>query len=126
MTTLAASAAAATNGFGGIELTEIEAQDLPAAIAELLQGGGRMQMAYAWHPRPGHIELRYLGSRGQHEDFLMWRCMPRGPMPSVAAVSPLLGWYEREIADLFGRIPRPPRTCSPRAAPGRAADPAAL
>ena len=32
----------------------------------------------------------------------MWRCVPRGPVPSVATVSPLLGWYEREISDLFG------------------------
>ena len=62
----------------------------------------RMQMAYAWRPGPGRIELRYVGSRGQREDFFMWRCTPEGSMPSVAAVSPLLGWYEREIADLFG------------------------
>ncbi len=32
----------------------------------------------------------------------MWKCAPRDPVQSVAAVSPLLGWYEREMADLFG------------------------
>ena len=99
---MTSSNAAAINGLGGIEPIDVEPQDLPAAIAELLSGGGRMQMAYAWHSRPGRIELRYLGSRGQREDFFMWRCVPRGPVPSAAAVSPLLGWYEREIADLFG------------------------
>jgi formate hydrogenlyase subunit 5 len=103
VTTLTAGAAAATtNGFGGIELIDIDPQELPGAMAELLRGGGRMQMAYAWYPRPDQIELRYLGNRSQQEDFFMWRCAPRGPMPSVAAVSPLLGWYEREITDLFG------------------------
>ncbi|MBX5453308.1 MAG: NADH-quinone oxidoreductase subunit C [Acetobacteraceae bacterium] len=62
-----------------------------------------MQMAYAWYPTPGRIELRYVGSRGQKEDFFMWRCTPHGTeVPSVAPISPLLGWYEREISDLFG------------------------
>lgn len=75
--------------------------DLPNAVAALLRDGGRMQMAYARHAAPGAIELRYLASRGPN-DFLMWRAVPQGPMPSVAAISPLVGWYEREIADLFG------------------------
>lgn len=102
MMAVAATAGRAANGLAGIELVAIEPADLPEAIAELIRGGGRMQMAYAWYPEPGRIELRYLGSRGQREDFFMWRCRPSGPVPSVASVSPLLGWYEREIADLFG------------------------
>ena len=85
-----------------LEIAPIEAQDLPAAVNELIRGGGRMQMAYARYAGPGIIELRYVGSRGQREDFFAWRCDARGPVPSVAAVSPLLGWYEREITDLFG------------------------
>jgi formate hydrogenlyase subunit 5 len=96
------AAAATATSASGVELITIDPADLSAAIAELIRGGGRMQMAYARYPEPGQIELRYLGSRGQREDFFMWRCAPRGEVPSVAAVSPLLGWYEREITDMFG------------------------
>ena len=80
----------------------IEQHALPEAVGRIIRGGGRMQMAYAWHPTPHSIELRYVGSAGQKDDFFMWRCVPRGAVPSVAPISPLLGWYEREIADLFG------------------------
>jgi formate hydrogenlyase subunit 5 len=86
----------------GVETVAIEPAELPAAVSELIRGGGRMQMAYAWYPIPGLIELRYLASRGQRDDFFMWRCTPRGSVPSLATISPLLGWHEREIADLFG------------------------
>jgi formate hydrogenlyase subunit 5 len=86
----------------GIAIVPIEPDGLPAAVSEVIQGGGRMQMAYARHTGDGNIELRYVGNYGQNEDFFTWRCAPRGPVPSVAATSPLLGWYEREIADLFG------------------------
>ena len=59
-------------------------------------------MAYAWRPAPGALELRYLASRPDVKDFIVWRCAPSGKVPSVAGISPLLGWYEREISDLFG------------------------
>ena len=93
---------AAEPAMAGVEIVPVDAEDLPAAVSGLIRGGGRMQMAYAWYVAPGRIELRYVGDRGQNEDFVMWRCAPGGPVPSVAAISPLLGWYEREIADLFG------------------------
>jgi hypothetical protein len=86
----------------GIEIVLLAPGDLPAAVAELVDDGGRMQMAYAWRAAPGRIELRYLASRGERDDFFMWRCTPCGAVPSLATISPLLGWYEREIADLFG------------------------
>ncbi|HUC61770.1 MAG TPA: nickel-dependent hydrogenase large subunit [Alphaproteobacteria bacterium] len=86
----------------GVELIAIEPEHLARAVADLIASGGRMQMAYGWYPTPDTLELRYLASRGAGEDFLMWRTIPRGAMPSVAAISPLLGWYEREIADLHG------------------------
>ena len=93
----------AQSALSAIEAVPIEPESLPASVSELLRGGGRMQMAYAWHPAPGRPELRYIGSRGQREDFFMWRCVPRGgAVPSVAPISPLLGWYEREMRDLFG------------------------
>lgn len=85
-----------------IEIMPIKAHRLPAAVSEVIAAGGRMQMAYAWYTSTGSMELRYVGSRGQSEDFFTWRCIPDGPVPSVAAISPLLGWYEREMADLFG------------------------
>ena len=94
MRTVATSAA--------IQVVLIEPEQVPGAIAELLHGGGRMQCAYAWYPSPGQLELRYVASRSQTDDFFMWRCTPHGSMPSAATVSPLLGWYEREISDLFG------------------------
>ncbi len=95
MTVLGEGAAA------GVEIARIEPEDLPAAVSELIGGGGRMQMAYAWYPHPGRIELRYVATVPKN-DFLVWRCAPRGLVPSVAAASPLMGWYEREITDLFG------------------------
>jgi formate hydrogenlyase subunit 5 len=85
-----------------VEPISIEPGELPAAIGNVLQDGGRMQMAYARHIGPGRVELRYLGSRAQQRNFFMWRCTAGGPVPSVAPVCPLLGWYEREITDLFG------------------------
>jgi Ni,Fe-hydrogenase III large subunit len=84
------------------DVVSIAPEALSEAVAALLKNGGRMQMAYAWYPAPGSLELRYLASRGQHQDFFMWRCTPGDSMPSIAPVSPLLAWYEREISDLFG------------------------
>ena len=80
----------------------IDQGNLAAAVADLIAGGGRMHMAYAWRPAPGALELRYLASRPDVKDFIVWRCAPSGKVPSVAGISPLLGWYEREISDLFG------------------------
>ncbi len=98
---VAVSAVAEHSG-AGVELVPIEPARLPTAVSDLIRSGGRMQMSYAWYRAPGHVELRYLGSRGQSGDFFMWRCDADGPVPSVAAICPLLGWYEREITDLFG------------------------
>jgi len=95
----AARTATATNG---VETIAVEAADLPGAVQRLIESGGRMQMAYGWHAAPGRLELRYLASRAPRQPFMQWRCTPRGSVPSVAAISPLLGWYEREITDLFG------------------------
>jgi formate hydrogenlyase subunit 5 len=85
------------------DLISIEPEALPGAVTRLIENGGRMQMAYAWYPEPGQLELRYVASRGGTPDFLVWRCRPNGPVPSLAAITPLLSWYEREISDLFGQ-----------------------
>jgi len=79
-------------------------EELDAAAAELLESGGRMQMAWALVP-PGaqHPELCYLAYPGPRLPFLVWRLRPQGAeVPSLARRTPLLGWYEREITDLFG------------------------
>jgi len=85
-----------------VEPLRIEPEKLPAVVADLIESGGRMQMAYAWRPAPDELELRYLASRPDAEGFIVWRCAPSAQVPSVAAISPLLSWYEREITDLFG------------------------
>lgn len=86
----------------GLDLRTIEPDDLTGTVSDLIREGGRMQMAYAWRPAADHIELRYVASRETQQEFVVWRCTPRGAVPSVAPISPLLGWYEREITDLFG------------------------
>ncbi len=77
-------------------------EELPDAASRTLAEGGHLQMAYAWWPEPKTLELRYLLERSPAGPFATWRCRPRGPVPSLALVAPLLGWYEREITDLFG------------------------
>jgi formate hydrogenlyase subunit 5 len=62
-----------------------------------------MQMAYAWQPEPGKMEIRYVSGAGASEPFSIWAVpVVNSEIPSLALESPLLGWYEREITDLFG------------------------
>ncbi len=86
----------------GYELISIEPENLSDAVERLVKNGGRMQMIYAWRPAPSRLELRYVASAGAREEFLVWRCIADGPIQSLACISPLLGWHEREISDLFG------------------------
>jgi formate hydrogenlyase subunit 5 len=72
------------------------------AAARVRDSEGRMQMAYAWYPARDQLELRYVATEAGQRDFAIWRCEPAGPVPSLAGVWPLMGWYEREISDLFG------------------------
>ncbi len=78
--------------------------ELMTACGDALRNGGRMQMAYAWFPEPGRpAELRYLCAPGARLPFVQWRCRPgEAAVPSLAGISPLLGWYEREMTDLCG------------------------
>ncbi len=83
-----------------IRLTPAELQ--PACEA-LLRDDGRIQMAWAWVPSPGGIEVCYLATQGAQQSFVLWRCGATDQgLPSLAGIAPLLGWYEREITDLFG------------------------
>lgn len=62
-----------------------------------------MQLAYAWFPDgPDAPEIRYVVHAGL-DQLHIWRCRPgAATMPSLAAIAPLLSWYEREITDLCG------------------------
>ncbi len=84
------------------QATSLPASELKDATTRLLAAGGRMQMAYAWYPEPRRLELRYAASPPGTGPFLVWRCDASEAVPSLAAISPLLSWYEREITDLFG------------------------
>lgn len=80
--------------------------ELPGACQQLVDNGARLQMAYAWFPKPGGPpEVVYLAARGPHEPFMLLRVpLSEGPnqLQSLATRIPLLGWYEREMTDLCG------------------------
>ena len=80
----------------------LQPEELKGAASNLIAAGGRMQMAYAWYPEPGRLELRYVARLPGETAFGQWRCRPEGPVPSLSGIWPLLSWYEREITDLFG------------------------
>ena len=61
-----------------------------------------MQMVYAWYPEPDRLELRYIVTEPHQHPFGVWICQPQGSVPSLASIWPLMSWYEREVADLFG------------------------
>ena len=86
------------------ETRTLPADALDATCAELLARGGRMQMAWARVP-PGEsrAEVCYLAATGAGRPFVIWRVSTAGgDLPSLASRAPLLGWYEREMSDLFG------------------------
>ena len=89
---------------------ELAAAELPGAADALLtalgeqsSAHGRMQFAYACHGARGDLEVRYVLSQGASQPYALWRVKPQGgALPSLAGKLPLLGWYEREINDLYG------------------------
>jgi Ni,Fe-hydrogenase III large subunit len=87
----------------GVSFSRRKPDELPDMIKELHDRKGRMQMAYAWHPAPGKTEVRYVTGAGANEPFAVWAVDAEGgSLPSLTPTSPLLGWYEREMTDLFG------------------------
>jgi formate hydrogenlyase subunit 5 len=77
--------------------------ELIPAVKPLLDSGGRMQMAWGWFPQTDVAEVCYLATRPGQSALELWRCPPDdGHLPSLTAMAPLLGWYEREITDLCG------------------------
>jgi len=89
---------------------ELRPQDLPSAADALLSAlgehssaHGRMQFAYACRGDHDGLEVRYVLSQGAGQPYALWRSRPQGhALPSLADKLPLLGWYEREISDLYG------------------------
>jgi formate hydrogenlyase subunit 5 len=84
-----------------IPILDVPREQLHGRAEDLFRAGGRMQMMYARRGDDGAIELRYLAET-EERTFAIWRCVPGDDPPSLARVWPLLGWYERETADLYG------------------------
>jgi Ni,Fe-hydrogenase III large subunit/NADH:ubiquinone oxidoreductase subunit C len=88
-----------------VDYLRVETTDLAERTRALVAANGHIRMAYAWYPRRGRIEVRYLTSCRAREPFVMWTVAPDGnTVPSLANDFPRLGWYEREISDLFGVV----------------------
>jgi len=81
---------------------QLDLQELPAAARHLRESGARMRMVYAVVAAHSNLELRYLAVPAGTSPFILWRCNVTGDPPSLAEIWPLLGWYEREIMDLYG------------------------
>ncbi len=87
----------------GTHTRHIGLDELRPAARQLLERGGRMQMAYANVAQDGRLELRYVATPPEPDaPFIVWQCDLTDEPPSLAEIWPLLGWYEREITDLYG------------------------
>lgn len=84
--------------------TKISSNELPSLCETIRNTGDRMQMAYAWYPHESKTpEILYFASMGVNKPFHLWRCQlsDKKEITSLANSAPLLGWYEREMTDLF-------------------------
>jgi formate hydrogenlyase subunit 5 len=90
---------------GAVERT-VWPHSIPQACEDLMQAGARLQMAYAWFPRPGQPpEVIYLAAKAPRQPFEILRCAlmeDTRVLPSMTPRIPLLGWYEREVHELCG------------------------
>lgn len=85
------------------EYVTVNPDQLPARAHALLEQGGRMQGVYAWFPEPERPQLRYVSTVPGRATFGGWRVDVGGePVPSLAAICPLLGWHEREVMEMSG------------------------
>ena len=101
-------------------IRDVPAGDLDRRCRAAVTAGARVQFAYAWFPEsvgeaPAQPdaseelperrvpELRYVIHAVAGHAPEIWRCRP-GELrpPSLAAIAPLVSWYEREITDLCG------------------------
>ena len=87
----------------GVTRRVLDPAGLGPACDALHEQHGRMQMAYALERDDGGLEVRYLAAPGSGQAFELWCCRPAdGRLPTLTDRAPLLGWYEREMQDLFG------------------------
>ncbi|CDQ11584.1 NADH dehydrogenase (Ubiquinone), 30 kDa subunit [Acidithiobacillus ferrivorans] len=87
--------------YNDCERRQISAAELTAVATDCIAAGMRFQMA--WHDwEEGVCVVRYLISQGNQVPFLLLELRTDETLPSLAAVVPLLGWYEREMQDLGG------------------------
>ncbi|MHB1320885.1 MAG: hydrogenase large subunit [Acidithiobacillus ferrivorans] len=87
--------------YNDCERRQISAAELTAVATDCIAAGMRFQMA--WHDwEEGVCVVRYLISQGNRVPFLLLELRTDETLPSLAAVVPLLGWYEREMQDLGG------------------------
>ena len=92
------------------DTTRLSPAELLAAADSLLtelgdspSAHGRMQMAYACGCADGGMDVIYVLSQGARLPYKVWRVRPDDhALPSLANKLPLLGWYEREMMDLYG------------------------
>ena len=84
------------------QMTALRPAQLKDAASRLLAAGGRMQMVYAWYPEPDGSNSATLASPAGYGAVLHLALRRIRSVPSLAGIWPLLGWYEREITDLFG------------------------
>jgi formate hydrogenlyase subunit 5 len=81
----------------------VRIDELEPRARRLLDAGGRMQGVYAWYPAPDRAQLRYVATLPGSEQFQGWSVdVGEAPVPSLAAICPLLGWHEREIMEMSG------------------------
>jgi len=86
----------------GTRAQTLSPDDLQSAAEALSAAGGRVRFAYAWSPAEGQVEVRYIATVPDQRDFEMWVVKGARELPSLAAIYPSLGWYEREMVDLNG------------------------
>lgn len=85
------------------EYVTLSIDELVGRAQALVAAGGRFQGVYAWFPSASDAELRYVATLPGQETFTGWRVPVRGDsVPSLAAISPLLGWHEREVMEMSG------------------------
>lgn len=112
----------------------LEATEGPAA-SRATAARGRFAGLFGTAARDGSVQLRAVIARPGSLEVLKCAVLPAkggGPAgyPALAPRVPGAGWYERELADMFGLVPegnphadplvlpRDPRTCPPCPGPG--------
>jgi len=89
----------------GVIEKNISPNEIVSMCEHVYAQGDRMQMAYAWYPEKNTApEIIYISSIKDQRPFHAYRCQLNNDkkITSLTNASPLLGWYEREMQDLFG------------------------